>query len=184
MGQYFETRGYELALASELEQAEALLSNDAFDAVITDVRLTNLQQAEGLLLLGFIRERAVNTRVLVMTAYEGIDVREEAFRLGAEHFFVKPVSLEHMAAVLDRPVRSTTEVTSSARRCCSITCASRKRKCDSTASASPAHCTPRRRWISRRACTSTYTPRRSSATRSSRSSSKAPRRRPPSIRRG
>jgi DNA-binding NtrC family response regulator len=105
MSQYFTARGYELEVASELEQAEALLSNGSFDAVITDIRLSNLQQAEGLLLLGFIRERALATRALVVTAYDISDIRNEALRLGAEHFFVKPVSLERVAALLDRGVR-------------------------------------------------------------------------------
>ena len=35
MSQYFAARGYQLEVASELEQAEALLSNGTFDAVIT-----------------------------------------------------------------------------------------------------------------------------------------------------
>lgn len=106
MSQYFTARGYDLEIASELEQAEALLSNGSFDAVITDVRLSNLQQAEGLLLLGFIRERALATRVMVVTAYDISDIREEAMRLGAEQFFVKPVSLERVAALLAAGVRN------------------------------------------------------------------------------
>ena len=105
MAQYFCARGYELEVASELEQAEALLSNGSFDAVITDVRLSNLQQAEGLMLLGFIQERALATRVMVVTAYDVAEIRAEAMRLGAEHFFVKPVSLDRVAALLDRGVR-------------------------------------------------------------------------------
>ena len=106
MSQYFAARGYDLEVASELEQAEALLLNGSFDAVITDVRLSNLQQAEGLLLLGFIRERALTTRVMVVTAYDVNTIRDEAMRLGAEHFFVKPVSLERVAALLDGGVRN------------------------------------------------------------------------------
>lgn len=106
MSQYFTARGYELEVAAELEQAEALLLNGSFDAVITDLRLTNLQQAEGLLLLGFIRERALRTRVMVVTAYDISDIRDEAMRLGAEHYFVKPVSLDRVAALLDRGVRN------------------------------------------------------------------------------
>ena len=106
MSQYFAARGYDLEVASELEQAEALLLNGSFDAVITDVRLSNLQQAEGLMLLGFIRERALTTRVMVVTAYDVNTIRDEAMRLGAEHFFVKPVSLERVAALLDGGVRN------------------------------------------------------------------------------
>ena len=101
MSQYFSLRGYDLEVASELEQAEALLLNGTFDAIITDVRLSNFQQAEGLMLLGFVRELAFKTRVLVVTAYDVDEIRQEAFRLGAEQFFVKPVALDQIAAVLD-----------------------------------------------------------------------------------
>ena len=102
MSQYFAARGYDLEVASELEQAEALLSNGSFDVVITDLRLSHFQQAEGLLLLGFIRERALSTRVMVVTAYDMDDIRNEAYRLGAERYFVKPVLLERVAAALDQ----------------------------------------------------------------------------------
>jgi DNA-binding response OmpR family regulator len=101
MAQYFAARGYDLEVADELEQAEALLLNGQFDAVITDVRLSNLQQAEGLLLLGFIREKALPARVMVVTAYDLDEIRNEAMRMGAEHYFVKPVPLDRVAALLD-----------------------------------------------------------------------------------
>ena len=100
MSQYFVARGYDLEVASELEEAQMLLSHRSFDAVITDIRLSNLQQSEGLSLLGFIRDRAAQTRVVVVTAYDLRDIREEAMRLGAEHFFVKPVSLDRVASLL------------------------------------------------------------------------------------
>lgn len=106
MSQYFTARGYDLEVASELEQAEALLLNGSFDAVLTDLRLSNLQQAEGLLLLGFIRERSLPTRVMVVTAYDISDIREEAMRLGAEQYLIKPVSLDRVAALLDRGLRN------------------------------------------------------------------------------
>jgi DNA-binding response OmpR family regulator len=106
MSHYFAVRGYDLEVASELEQAEALLLNGCFDAIITDIRLSSVQQAEGLLLLGFVRDLAVKTRVMVVTAYDVAEIRQEAFRLGAEQFFVKPVPLDQIAAALDGGARS------------------------------------------------------------------------------
>ena len=100
MAHYFTAQGFDLQVASELDHAEVLLSGGRFDAVITDVRLSTLHPAEGLLLLDFIRERAPDTRVVVVTAYDNKDIREEAKRRGAEHFFVKPVPLERVAALL------------------------------------------------------------------------------------
>lgn len=101
MSQYFSMRGHDLEVASELEQAEALLLNGRFDAILTDIRLTGVHQAEGLLLLALVHELALDTRVLVVTAHDVEEIRREAFRLGAEHFFVKPVPLDRIASVLD-----------------------------------------------------------------------------------
>jgi DNA-binding response OmpR family regulator len=98
---YFATRGHDPEFASELETAESLLSSHAFDALITDVHLTSMRRAEGLTLASLIRDRALETRVLVVTAFDSREVRAEAARVGAEHFLVKPVSLERMAALLD-----------------------------------------------------------------------------------
>ena len=46
--QYLTDTGFEVECAREAEEAQALLANFEFDVVITDIRLTELQGAEGL----------------------------------------------------------------------------------------------------------------------------------------
>ena len=100
--QYLTDVGFEVECACELEEAQALLSNLSFDVVITDIRLTSLQGAEGLHVLDFIRDRGIAVRVIVMTAHATNDIEREARRLGAEVIFYKPIPLPELAAAIDQ----------------------------------------------------------------------------------
>src|SRR3977135_1176497 len=68
--------------ARELEEAQALLANVVYDVVITDVRLSDVQQAEGLHVISFIRDRAIDVPLVVLTAFETDEIRREVERLG------------------------------------------------------------------------------------------------------
>jgi DNA-binding NtrC family response regulator len=100
--QYLTGVGFEVECASELEEAQALLSSVSFDVVITDIRLTPLQGAEGLHVLDFIRDRGISTLVIVLTAHATTDIECEARRLGAEVIFYKPMPLPELAAAIER----------------------------------------------------------------------------------
>lgn len=69
MSTYFRMHGYEVDCAREREEAEALLTARRYACVIADLRLTAAHGADGLELVGFVRERCPWTRIVVMTAY-------------------------------------------------------------------------------------------------------------------
>ena len=100
--EYLTERGFDVECAQELEEAQALLANQRFDVVVTDIRLTQLQGAEGLHVLDFVRHRRLPTPVLVLTAYATTDVAREARRLGAESIICKPIPLPELAAEIER----------------------------------------------------------------------------------
>ena len=100
--QYLSDQGFEVECAQELEEAQALLSNLPFDVVITDIRLTSLQGADGLHILDFIRHRHLGVPVVVLTAHATTEVEHEARRLGAQSIFYKPVPLPKLAAEISR----------------------------------------------------------------------------------
>ena len=102
VGQYLNDAGLEVDCATEKEEAEALFSNISFDVVITDIRLTSLQGAEGLRVLDFIRHRNASTPVIVLTAHASPEVEREARRLGAAAIFYKPVALPTLEAEIRR----------------------------------------------------------------------------------
>jgi DNA-binding NtrC family response regulator len=67
--------------------------NDAYDLVVTDLRLP---REDGLAVLRAARERDGRTAVVLMTAYGSIDTAVEAMRLGALDFVQKPFDLEQL----------------------------------------------------------------------------------------
>ncbi|HXA19199.1 MAG TPA: response regulator [Thermoanaerobaculia bacterium] len=87
--------------ASELEEAQALLANVTYDVVITDVRLSEVQQAEGLHVISFVRDRAIDVPLVVLTAFETEEIRREVERLGVNALLCKPQPLELIVRLID-----------------------------------------------------------------------------------
>ena len=97
---YLTCCGFKCECASEVAEALALLAHIPFDVVITDVYLSQVPQADGFAVASFIRERALTTRLIVMTAHDTPQVQKEAERLHADLFFLKPVPLPRLVDAL------------------------------------------------------------------------------------
>jgi ActR/RegA family two-component response regulator len=95
--EYLGQSGYAVDVASELEEACAMLMNMPYQVVVTDIRLTPVRSAEGLDVIEFIRERSMTTRVVVLTGYASTMAEREARRLGVDRFIRKPVPLSVVA---------------------------------------------------------------------------------------
>jgi DNA-binding NtrC family response regulator len=100
MREYFATFGYQIDCACELEEAEALVVKHRYDLVVADLRLTGIYGAEGLELVGLIRERSPRTHVILLTAYGSPEIEMEAKRLGVASFLHKPKPLPDVAQIV------------------------------------------------------------------------------------
>jgi len=83
--------GYSIYLAENVARALYLFDREAFDLVITDVKLPD---RDGLQLLDNIKSRAAPIPVIVMTGYGSIQNAVEAMRKGAFDYVLKPISLK------------------------------------------------------------------------------------------
>jgi two-component system response regulator HydG len=92
-------RGYRAAFSSSSEEAVVRLRDEGFDALVTDLRMP---QIDGLSLLAEARRIAADMPVIVMTAYGAIDSAIESIRRGASHYLTKPFKLEELCLFLDR----------------------------------------------------------------------------------
>lgn len=97
MSRYFEKLGFAVDIASEAEEAEALISHRRYDLAILDLRLTKFSDAAGLEVLREIRKRDEHTSVIVLSAYASEAAQEEAIRLGAKAVLRKPQPLPELA---------------------------------------------------------------------------------------
>jgi len=91
--------GHTVHLASDGQQALALLGEADPALVITDVRMPGL---DGLELLRRVREGADPPDVLVITAHDDMRSAIEAMRAGAYDYLVKPLDLDEIDLLIQR----------------------------------------------------------------------------------
>jgi len=78
---------YDLAFATDGADALAKLSADGFGLVLLDIKMPKL---DGLQALKQLREQKNNTPVLMLTAYQSVELAKEAVKLGALDYVPKP----------------------------------------------------------------------------------------------
>lgn len=97
---YLSGLGYLVDSASEIEEAQTLLTHFAYSVVVTDLRLSRLGFG-GLDLVKFIREASLPTRVAVLTAYGWPELKSEAASRGVDAFLRKPTRLSEVAKTIE-----------------------------------------------------------------------------------
>jgi two-component system, NtrC family, response regulator HydG len=85
--------GHDVAEAKDGSEALEALDDEAYDLVITDLRMGKL---DGIAVLRHIREVSPLTEAIVMTAYGTIETAVEAMRLGAWDYIQKPFSEDEL----------------------------------------------------------------------------------------
>jgi DNA-binding response OmpR family regulator len=89
--------GFAVDCAGSAEEAIERLGIDPYDAVILDLGLPG---ADGLTLLGVVRERGLALPVLVLTARGGLDDRVAGLDAGADDYLQKPFAFAELLARL------------------------------------------------------------------------------------
>jgi DNA-binding NtrC family response regulator len=107
MKEYFTLHGYCVDTAQELAEAERLVEETIYDAVIQDLRLGPALKPDGLEMIKFVRCRNSHTRIIVLTAYGSPEMEKEALQYGANAFLRKPKPLSHVAQVIQGLIEST-----------------------------------------------------------------------------
>jgi DNA-binding response OmpR family regulator len=90
MKQFFSHGGYIVDCASEREEAEALIANVSYAAVIADLRLLGSDSGDGLDVVLAARERSRDTRIVLLSAYATPEVESRARAHGADVVLRKP----------------------------------------------------------------------------------------------
>jgi DNA-binding response OmpR family regulator len=86
--------GYQAVVTHSAEQAEKRwLGDDVFDLVILDNRLP---QATGLDLLRNARDQGLESKVILMTAFDNRDVKTRARKLAVDEYVRKPFDLDRI----------------------------------------------------------------------------------------
>jgi two-component system, OmpR family, response regulator len=94
--------GYAVETAQDGKLADDLLSTHAFDLVVLDLGLPEL---DGLEVLRRMRRRASAVPVLILTARDAVEDRVAGLDLGADDYMVKPFDLAELEARVRALVR-------------------------------------------------------------------------------
>jgi DNA-binding NtrC family response regulator len=105
LGEMLESAGHEVVragggraalerLAAEtVETAEAVEAVGAFDVVLTDLRMP---EVDGMAVLRAVRQTAPHTDVVMMTAYATAQNAVEAMKEGAVDYLIKPIAMDEL----------------------------------------------------------------------------------------
>jgi len=94
--------GYNVITAETGEEALELIEQQDFSVLILDIRLPG---KTGIRVLKEVKELKPEIKSIIITAYPSVDLTEEAIRLGAVDYLIKPIAPED----LERLVRETME---------------------------------------------------------------------------
>lgn len=88
-----EVRCGSVHTAGSVEDAEPLVAQQRFDLIVLDISLPGMS---GVNWLKQLRERGVNSEVILMTAFADVETAIDALRAGASDFLLKPFSLAQL----------------------------------------------------------------------------------------
>jgi two-component system response regulator (stage 0 sporulation protein F) len=91
--------GYEVLLANCGEEALALLKENSFNLVITDIKMPRM---DGLQLLQEIRKAGCKTDVIMVTAYGEVESYLKAMSLGAAEYINKPIRIKELKRIVHK----------------------------------------------------------------------------------
>ncbi len=91
--------GHDVAEAKDGSDACEAIGDEAYDLVITDLRMGKVN---GIDVLRYVRENSPLTEVMVMTAYGTIESAVEAMRLGAWDYIQKPFTEDELILKIDK----------------------------------------------------------------------------------
>src|SRR5690348_10996378 len=94
----FEDQGHSVQTVNDGRSALELLKTEPFDAVISDVRMPDM---DGIAFLRAAREFYPEIGIILMTAFGTIDTAREAFKLGADDFLAKPFNNEELKVIVE-----------------------------------------------------------------------------------
>jgi len=99
--------GFSIEHASDGESGLALAVSGNFDLAIIDVMLPRL---DGLSVIANIRERKINTPIIILSAKRSVDERISGLRSGSDDYIIKPFSFSELLARVEALLRRANHV--------------------------------------------------------------------------
>ena len=88
-----QDEGYDVVSTTKPKEALNLIQNAPFDALITDIKMAEM---DGITLLRKVKERYPEMVVILITAYASIETAIQSLREGAADYIMKPFRIEEL----------------------------------------------------------------------------------------
>lgn len=95
--------GYELKMAKNGPDGLKMLEEEAFDLVLTDLKMPNM---DGIEVLGTIKTKWPETDVVIVTGYQTVETAVKAIKLGAFDYIEKPFTPDSLIATVANVFRT------------------------------------------------------------------------------
>lgn len=96
---HLEKNGHEVSACEDGREGLDCLEQENFDLVITDLKMPRVS---GIELLRSMRERSIQTPVIVLTAFASVESAVEAMKLGAADYIPKPPQLDEITLKVNK----------------------------------------------------------------------------------
>lgn len=96
---HLEDAGHAADEAKNGMEALEKMSENSYNAVLLDMKMDIM---DGLTTLGMMRERGIDTPVIIITAFSTVKTAVEAMKLGAADYLTKPVDIEQLMEALTK----------------------------------------------------------------------------------
>src|SRR6185295_10521137 len=110
--QRFRSEGYDVETAEDGEQGFTLGLNEPFDVIVLDLMLPN---RNGFDVCRDLRQRGINTPIIMLTARGQVVDRVVGLKLGADDYLTKPFAMMELLARIEALLRRTAAQPSSPR---------------------------------------------------------------------
>ncbi len=97
--QMLEREGYQVAIAANGQEALALLRQETFHVVLTDLKMPGMTGVE---VIRELKMLAPSTVGIIHTAYGSVETAVEAMKVGAFDYVTKPVRRDELLVVIQR----------------------------------------------------------------------------------
>lgn len=95
--------GYDVVSTRDSAKALEWVRAEAFDLVVTDVRMSPV---DGIELLRTVRRERPDTAVIMLTAYGNIHAARDAIKMGAFDYVAKPFKVDELLVTVQRALAS------------------------------------------------------------------------------
>ncbi|NLV24129.1 MAG: response regulator [Deltaproteobacteria bacterium] len=91
--------GYRVECVHNGEEGLNFLKENSAQLIISDIRMPGM---DGLSFISCLKEKHPDIRVIVMTAFGGLDSYIEAMRKGAVEYIMKPLKINELKVIIQR----------------------------------------------------------------------------------